>query len=292
MMSSSTSYSPYIYKCVLEPRKIAHQIITVREDVSGEMIQDLGCVRLENEEAVRYASTWARDGIAVAEKSRKITRMREQDESTPIRDGNYMDFDIMITTLAMQLVRDDLVRTKDNLAIEVMDELSIKMDTDDDTRTMLERVLHESQGPRSYLEQLYHRGITDGVKKSGPKTVNILKVAENLFDTRLAIAKEASKLLSLQSLQNRHYYKMIKDCGGFKKLDMSSGVPKITLVDLDLRAVEDAKADAEEAIELTKKALSDSIALELRERELSLASEALARIECDNNFGSSGPMMM
>ena len=256
------------------------------------MIQDLGCVRLENDEAVRYASAWARDGLAAAEKSRKVTRMREQDESTPIRDTNYMDFDVMITTLAMQLVRDDLVRTKDNLAIQVMDELAIKMSDDDDTRAMLERVLYESQGPRSYMEQLYYRGITDGIKKSGSKTVNILRVAENLFDTRLAIAKEASKLLSLQSLKNRHYYKMIKDYGGFTKLDMSSGVPKITLIDLDKQAIEYAKAAAEEAIQLKNKSLLDKLSSDLKAKELSIASELLEVDEFSSHSSTSGPMMM
>ena len=253
------------------------------------MILDLGCVRLENDEAVRFASAWARDGVDAAEKSRKVTRMREQDESTPLRDGNYMNFDVMITTLAMQLVRDDLVRTKDNLAIQVLDELATKMSDDDDTIAMLEREIH---GPRSYMEQLYYRGITDGIGKSGSKTVNILRVAENLFDTRLAIAKEASKLLSLQSLKNRHYYKMIKDYGGFTKLDMSSGVPKITLIDLDLQAVENAKAAAEEASQLKNKSLLEKISSDLKAKELSLASELLDADEVSSNSSTSGPMMM
>lgn len=34
------------------------------------------------------------------------------------------------------------------------------METDDLTRTGLERILHESHGPRSYMEQLYYKGIT------------------------------------------------------------------------------------------------------------------------------------
>ena len=273
----------YLYS---EPRKIAHQIITVREDVSSEMIQDLGCVKLENEEAIRYAQCLARDGLATAEKSRRMTRMREEGESTPVRDGNYMDFDCLITTLAMQLVRDDLVRTKDHAAIKVMDDLTIKLGTDDDTRTMLERVQHESQGPRTFLEQLYYKGITEGVVKSGTKTVNILRVAENLFDTRLAIAKEASKLLSLQSLQNRHYYKMIKDYGGFQKLDMSSGVPVMRFVNLDTQALEDAKEAAEEALELSKAKEIETAKVE----EVVVVEEVSVPDRYD--IDSSGPMMM
>lgn len=280
-----------------EPRKIANQIITVREDVSGEMIEDLGCVQLENDEAIRYATTWAREGLANAERSRKITRMRGQSESTPGRDGNYMDFDVMITGIALQLVRDDLIKSKDDWAIEVLDDLMIKMDTDDLERTVLERVLHDCQGPRSFMEQLYYKGITDGVRKSGSKTVNILKVAENLFDARISIAKEAAKLLSLQSLQNRHYYKMIKDAGGFQKLDLSS-TPKMKFIDLDARARDDAREAAAHAFEIkvnteiavaaaAKKAISDSL---LQELELAKAAEE----EEDSGYSNSnsGPMMM
>jgi hypothetical protein len=219
------------------------------------MIQDLGCVQLENIEAVRFATVWAKDGKEAAEKSRRMTRMCEQGEATPLRDGNYVNFDVMITALAIGLVREDLVQTKDILALEVMDDLIFKAGVDNGNLTMTERIIHDTQGPRTFLERLYYKGITDGAIKSGKNTINILKVAENLFDARLAIAKEASKLLSLQSLQNRHYYKMIKDSGGFQKFDMSQGVPKFKLVDLDKQDLEEAQAAAEEALKLKESKL-------------------------------------
>lgn len=272
----------------------------MREDVSGEMIHDLGCVQLENDEAIRFATTWAREGLPNAERSRKITRMRGQSESTPGRDGNYMDFDVMITAIALQLVRDDLIKSKDDWAIQVLDDLMLKMETDDLARTILERVLNDCQGPRSFMEELYYKGITDGVRKSGAKTVNILKVAENLFDARISIAKEAAKLLSLQSLQNRHYYKMIKDAGGFQKLDMSS-TPKMKFIDLDARARDDAREAAAHAFELkvntelaiaaaAKKVLSDNLLLQ--ELEQAKAAEEEQDDSGYSNSNSGGPMMM
>jgi hypothetical protein len=158
------------------------------------MIQDLGCVRLENIEAVRFATVWTKDGKEAAEKSRRMTRMCEQGEATPLRDGNYVNFDVMITALAIGLVREDLVQTKDLLALEVMDDLIFKAGVDNGNLTMTERIIHDTQGPRTFLERLYYKGITDGAIKSGKNTINILKVAENLFDARLAIAKEAGML--------------------------------------------------------------------------------------------------
>ena len=258
------------------------------------MIQDLGSVRLENEEAIRYATTWAREGLASAERSRRMTRMTEESESTPCRNSNYVNFDVMITSLALQLVRDDLVRSKDDCAIQILDDLMIKLEVDDNSRSALERVLHDTHGPRSFMEQLYYRGITDGVTKNNGKVVNMLKVAENLFDARISIAKESAKLLSLQSLQNRQYYKMIKDYGGFQKLDMSS-TPKMKFIDLDARAIDEAKEDAEEQLEKTKAAAAAATMARIAENANSafLATEVEKSSDSEAGYSnSSGPMMM
>lgn len=254
------------------------------------MIQDLGCIQLENEEAIRYASSWARDGLPTAEKYRKITRMTGQSESTPARDMNYMAFNMIITALAIQLVKDDLRRSKDDGALEVVEALMVKMVDDDSHRSVLEKLLHDTQGPRSFLEQLYYRGVIDGVTKpgTGTKAINILKVAENLFDARVSIAREASKLLSLQSLQNRHYYKMIKDYGGFQRLGMSN-TPKMKFIDLDARARDeqqesDLKLNAATAPVDTQTSSSESDKGEQGAQEAAEDSSSYSN--------SSGPMMM
>jgi hypothetical protein len=288
----------------LEPRKIANQIITVREDLSCEMIQDLGCVRLENVEAIRFASEWASSGLIVAERSRKITRMTEQSESTPGRDGNYMVLNTLITELAIDILKKDLLRFKDDLSIEVIDELVIKLKIDDEKRTMLERILHDSQGPRSFIEQLYFKGITEGVKIEDSKSVNILKLAENLLNTRLDIAKEVAKLISLQNQQNRQYYKMIKDYGGFQKLVMST-TPKMKFVDLDAQALEESNDLAKRKFEETvNKEIEEELAAE---REIKKGLENSPSGESDGknkeldvgqndgskvDYSSNGPMMM
>ena len=252
------------------------------------MIQDLGCIQLENDEAIRYASSWARDGLPTAEKYRKITRMTGQSESTPARDANYMAFNMMITALAIQLVKDDLRKNKDEGALEVVEALMIKMVVDDTQRSVLEKLLHDTQGPRSFLEQLYYRGVIDGVTKSGTKTVNILKVAENLFDARVSIAREASKLLSLQSLQNRHYYKMIKDYGGFQRLGMSN-TPKMKFIDLDARARDEKnESDSKLAPEIPV------VDTQTTSKESDKGEEGAQETaeEGSTYSGSSGPMMM
>lgn len=279
-----------------EPRKVANQIITVREDVSNEMIQDLGCIQLENDEAVRFAKTWARDGLPSAEKSRKMTRMAGQSESTPARDESYVAFNMMMTAFAVQLVREDLSKVKQDIAVQMIDDLLLKMVSDDVSRTGLERMLHDTHGPRSFLEQLYYKGITEGVSGSGSKAVNTLKVIESIFAARLSIAKEASKLLSMQNMQNRQYYKMIKDHGGFQKLDMSN-TPKMKFIDLDARDLADAKEEADEASE--QQAIRDLAIAAAAATEALVADtgkeESLFNTDDDDDSGysgSGGPMMM
>lgn len=49
---------------------------------------------------------------------------------------------------------------------------------------------------------------------------NYMKVAELVMSTRLGIALEAQKTLKSQNAQYRAYFKMIKDCGGFKRFNM------------------------------------------------------------------------
>jgi hypothetical protein len=219
----------------LEPRKIAHKILTIREDVCNEMIEDLGCIVTENVEIVRFAKAWAKEGREVAAKTRRLTRIKSQSGNTPLRDKNYMDVDVVITHLAMELVRDGLLKTHDVTALATLSTLEKKMATDDDARSLLERMLNDAEGPRQFLEELYYKGVTEGVSTKGAdggaKVVNILRVAESLLEARYAIAKEATKLLTQQNLHSRHYYRMIKDLGGFTKLDFSK--PKFTLVDLD-----------------------------------------------------------
>ena len=128
---------------------------------------------------------------------------------------------IQITNIALDIVREDLQKANDKQGLAVIEELIHKMDTDDEERTLLEQIMNDADGPRSFMEQLYYKGITEGLSSAGlqkGKSVNIIRIAENLFTTRAALANEAIKFLTKQSLENRQYYKMIKVCKPFKVL--------------------------------------------------------------------------
>ena len=181
------------------------------------MILDLGCIITGNDEIVRFSQEWAKSGREVAEKSRKPTRPQTDggESGTPLRDANYHALDIMITQLALDLVREDLVKARDESAIAVLDAHIQKTIGDGVSvgfrghplpisTTLMERMHNDKGGSHPFLEELYYKGVSEGVSMKRPdggvKAVNVLKLAEALLETRYAIAKEISKILSLQSL--------------------------------------------------------------------------------------------
>merc|ERR1711998_108894 len=70
------------YMQKLEPRKIAHRILTVREGVGKEMCKDLLSIPNSNAEVARYARTLVADGPIEAERSRRLTRIAHEGGST------------------------------------------------------------------------------------------------------------------------------------------------------------------------------------------------------------------
>ena len=58
----------------IEPRKICHRILKDRSNIAQEIILDLQSVWDENQEAVRFATTWLREGREAADRSRVMCR--------------------------------------------------------------------------------------------------------------------------------------------------------------------------------------------------------------------------
>ena len=159
----SNVFIQYTHK--LEPRKIGHQILTVREDVSEEMITDLGCILLENKEAIRFANHKFNKGPDDAEVSRRITRMAGQDGSTPLRDKTYHDFSLLITNLALDSAKIALSSSGDTLTMNYLDNFIEEITKFDASRNLspFDLLMKEFNGPRTLIEELYYAGLTDGV---------------------------------------------------------------------------------------------------------------------------------
>jgi len=85
----------------IQPRKVAHQIVTVREDISSEIIQDLGSIKVENKEAVKCAQARMLHGKEYADKNRNPTRNSDMGGSTPLRNRNYNTCAILVRMFAL-----------------------------------------------------------------------------------------------------------------------------------------------------------------------------------------------
>lgn len=222
------------YMHILEPRKIAHQLLQVRESITKEIYLDLPCIRLENIEAVRYATTKIEKGEEEAIKSIKLTRSATTGtDSTPLRDRTYHDISVIITNFAIQMTHS----SADEASQAYLDSYLNDLEEAEDKRTVVERVLHEYVAPMELLEEIHVRGLQQGLasmedrERDVAKKVNILKLSQMLLDCRYAVSLEVKKILLEDDNMTRNYYKMIKDYGSFKKFDME-GKGKIRVVDL------------------------------------------------------------
>ena len=304
------------YMHELEPRKIAHQLLTVRESISEEMIQDLGCVKSENVEAMRYARDCLEVGPELAEKDRKMTRISESQssESTPLRDRSYLECDIIVTNFALEHVKTDLQKRRNELGVRFLDDVLEGVQKRDMSRSVLERVLAEFYAPRELIEEICLKGLQDGVDKSSG--VNTLSIAESLLQARYALSLEVNRILLEQGRFARAYYKMIKDRGGFQTWKAKEERTQIRVVDLLVedtlekrRAAARAAAKQEAAAaEKSREARAATEAQAAQERaaaeaEAAAAAAAAAEAEAslsdlDNDdlgpesFGSQGPVFM
>ena len=238
----------------IQPRKIANQILEVRENICKELQLDIPCIRLENVEAVRYAKCVLEMGEEEALKTIKMTRSSTAGgSSTPFRDRTYHEISVIITNFALEMVRQDLISNNDISGESYIEDYLEELKREEESRTVVERLLHEYTAPMKMMERLYSKGLVEGLNtKQQISSVNVLKIAQNFLDCRFAISLEISKLLEFELSTTRKFYRMIKDRGGFNKFDVSTG--NVRLVDLNAeRGSEYGPSKIDGAYQMNKK---------------------------------------
>lgn len=170
------------WKCT-EPRKIAHQLLTVRENICEEIVEDISSLKAEHDEALRYAQTLMKSGKEAAEKGRRDTRYYGG-TSTPHRTKNFHDVSSLITFAAVEATKADLKRRRDTLSVEILDDLLKRCVADDNPSNPAQIAIFTRNAPRFIIEELCNRGVIDGVHTQDGKSVNILKLAEGLMKKR------------------------------------------------------------------------------------------------------------
>ena len=196
------------YSHTLQPRRIAHQILTIREDISGELINDLKSIHLENVEIKRYCVDKLKQGKDIAEQGRKLTRSDDHEESSPLRNKNYYECAIYITNFAIDLVK--LRSQRSPLSVNFLDDNIVALSDRVAAMEPLDRFLHASKGPRALLEELYFHGVSKGIVVTEAGNLNSMKIAQDIMNVRVALATEASRVLADLASNSRQYYKMIK----------------------------------------------------------------------------------
>lgn len=171
--------------------------MTVREVISEEMIEDLNSIKSENSEAARFAKIKLRDGQEAAEKSRKVTR-NPSSQATATRGKTFFTLNSLLTNVAVEVLRDELEKKRDLGSLEMIDEamerVRIKYEAQVDRSILRPQLRTKTDyfstkfGPRTFLEELYFRGLSEGPQSLGSKSVNLLTLVKDLFAKRLAVA--------------------------------------------------------------------------------------------------------
>mmetsp|Transcript_9958 Transcript_9958/g.16395 ORF Transcript_9958/g.16395 Transcript_9958/m.16395 type:complete len:457 (+) Transcript_9958:115-1485(+) len=294
----------------IEPRKLAHKIVAVRENICEEVIQDLGSIRLENEEAIRYATTWVNSDYANAEKTRHLTRVASQGGSTPLRHKTFDEVGLLVTNMALDVVKEDLSARKETGSIKLIDEILAKVTKEIEMLDPVDKKIAESRLSQTFLEKLCHLGLSEGAfNKESDQPCNVLKLAQNLLDTRLSIAMASITVLESQNRENRSYYKLIKDKGGFQKFNLRPRKPEIKIVNIEEEQRKDAEEKAaaraqKQKLAAEKRALAEKLRMEKKQQEKLKREQAEAKKkemivsqEADDGMGlfgagTIGPVMM
>ena len=291
------------YMQKLEPRKIAHQILTVREGVGKEMYKDLLSIPNSNAEVARYARTLVADGPIEAERSRRLTRIAHEGGSTPLREKSFVETQTLIINIALDLCKRELIeenREGSEQAVKFLDDFVANITANDSTDP-LEKLEEDRIAHRTLLEQLYYRGITAEVG-AGNSKFNILTLSQMLMRKRSAVARDFRKIITILENDGRGYYKMIRDFGGFKKFDLN---PKggFEIVDLDAEEAAEAQAAMQATLSSSEgdSIQDDLVAVDDDEADAqnsmdpqfsdSGSSTSLGEINPDD-FGQGGPFAM
>ena len=193
---------------------MAHGILTIREGIGKEIAFDLKSIRVDNLEAKRFATQWLTDGFSEADKKRKPTRMINEGGSTPLRERSHMEISILIINLAIDMVKAELGREGSANAaasIAYLDEFIANMTVTSEKDDAYARFEDERKQPRTLLETLYYRSISDGaIISRGQASVNVLKLAQSIMDKRSAVACDILKIVNELAATSRVYYKSIK----------------------------------------------------------------------------------
>eukprot|EP00981_Chlorochromonas_danica_P014508 scaffold8120_cov178-Ochromonas_danica.AAC.5 len=216
-------YLRYLHE--LDPLHVAQRLLAIREDLTEEVLTDLATLPLEHRQAMRYAKICTTQGVAQAEGSRGLTRSGSsstEGSSTPYREQIFYELSLLITNLALEIVRRELggvVVEEEEVEQEEEEEesnllllLSSTIQSIEDegqalgVDNTLTQAIHRRQGPRLLVERLCLHGLRVGQP--------VLHLVHKVLATREEVYLKAKEVLEEQNRACRNLYRLVRQRRG------------------------------------------------------------------------------
>ena len=154
--------------------------------------------------------------------------------STPLRDFSYKEIADFVTEMSLTWLKEDNKKEKSfDHGIEVIDEIKSQVENNFQSLSPQERILAWYAQRTTFLEAIYLRALLERQQTSIGLVIHkdeLFRTAERLLLYRRVISEETCRIITEHNSICRHFYKLIKDFGGYTKLDLS-GEPKIFTVE-------------------------------------------------------------
>lgn len=245
------------YNHVIYPRRLCHRLLTVRDKICEELIEDLRFIINENEDIKK--SGLSRSFIS----EKKIIPIDEDyQHSTIFRKNNFKKLNQVITNEVISLVRNKLKSNPQQLAylddhinknydynLYLQDEsVSLNEISSDHLKLLSAAILGEGETltstvksfapvertPQKFLNSLYAEGERRGVERqSDGSFINKLKIARDILDLRESISEYLVHVLDKEQRAILKSFRSIKDAGGLKLDDREEITPVFKKTDIN-----------------------------------------------------------
>ena len=226
------------YNHIIYPRRLCHRLLTVRDKICEELIEDLRYIINENDDIKKSGLS----RLFLSEKRAPSLSSIDEDYSTVFRKNNFKKLNKVITNEVINLVRNKLSSSSSQLAyldshidknydynIYIQDdEVSVNEISCNDMKLLstailgcggseeLNRIesLTDKRTPRSFLHSLYAEGELKGLERQADGTYfNKLKMAKDIIDLRESISEYIGHVLDAEQRAILKSFRSIKDAG-------------------------------------------------------------------------------
>ena len=222
------------YNHIIYPRRLCHRLLTVRDKICEELIEDLRYIINENDDVKKSGLS----RLFLSEK-RASSSPIDEDYSTIFRKNNFKKLNKVITNEVINLVRNKLSSSSSQLAY-----LDSHIDKNYDYNTYLQddavsvssndmkllstailgcggseelnriESLTDKRTPRNFLHSLYAEGELKGLERQADGTyINKLKMAKDIIDLRESISEYIGHVLDAEQRAILKSFRSIKDAG-------------------------------------------------------------------------------